>query len=50
MAAAMKGFCQDFSDQRRVKVDFSFHGLPDRYRRLFLFAFSEFYKKACRMR
>ena len=29
MAAAMKGFCQDFSDQRRVEVDFSFHGLPD---------------------
>ena len=29
VAAAMKGFCQDFSDQRRVEVDFSFHGLPD---------------------
>ncbi len=28
MAAALRGFCQEFSDQQNVEVDFEAHGLP----------------------
>jgi signal transduction histidine kinase len=29
ITAAMKGFCREFSDQKRVDVDFSTHDVPD---------------------
>jgi signal transduction histidine kinase len=50
IAAAMRGFCQEFGEQQKVEIDFKTHDLPSPCRQISLLASSEFCKKPSTMR